>query len=609
MEHADQGYSVALSADGNTAIVGGPGDNSNAGAAWVFTRSGGVWTQQGSKLVGTGAVGTADQGCSVALSADGNTAIVGGPGDNSDAGAAWVFTRSGGVWTQQGSKLVGTGAVGNADQGISVALSADGNTAIVGGPGDNSNAGAAWVFTRSGGVWTQQGSKLVGTGAVGAAHQGYSVALSADGNTAIVGGPGDNSNAGAAWVFTRSGGVWTQQGSKLVGTGAVGTAEQGYSVALSADGNTAIVGGPGDNSNTGAAWVFVQPTLPSLQVTQTEAIAASRTQGRPTLQVTPSTKIFASGTVGGPFSPSTFSYTLTASSGSATYSITNLPAWLTASSTSGIVTKSGKTITFKVNSHANKLSASTYVGSINFRNATNPVGSTALVASLTPTPPPPPPPPIPAQYTIAVSASPSADGTVSGGGTFPAGSSQTVTATANSGYSFVNWTASGSVVSTSASYTFTLNGNVTLVANFSSPSTGIIPANRITTWKPGVTYNGGIPNRTTIYKTLSPLGGTSDDTPQIQAALDSCPANQVVMLAAGTFNINGNGLWFRTSNCTLRGVGPGTGASGGNLAAEMNNNPAGSHLVPGGTGTFLKKADRATNANYGIMYVGGSNEF
>ena len=185
---------------------------------------------------------------------------MGGLDDNSGTGAAWVFTRSGGVWTQQGSKLVGTGAVGNAGQGISVALSADGNTAIVGGSGDNSDTGAAWVYTRSGGVWTQQGSKLVGTGAVGSAEQGRSVALSADGNTAIVGGPGDNSYTGAAWVFTRSGGVWTQQGSKLVGTGAVGNADQGYSVALSADGNTAIVGGPADNSDTGAAWVFVQPS-------------------------------------------------------------------------------------------------------------------------------------------------------------------------------------------------------------------------------------------------------------------------------------------------------------------------------------------------------------
>jgi hypothetical protein len=77
--------------------------------------------------------------------------------------------------------------------------------AIVGGYSDSSFAGAAWVFTRSSGVWSQQGSKLVGTGALGSAEQGYSVALSADGNTAIVGGPSDSSSVGATWVFTRSG--------------------------------------------------------------------------------------------------------------------------------------------------------------------------------------------------------------------------------------------------------------------------------------------------------------------------------------------------------------------------------------------------------------------
>jgi len=243
-----QGTSVALSADGNTAIMGGPSDNRTTGAAWVFTRSGGVWTQQGNKLVGSGVPPLPPgQGMSVALSSDGNTAIVGGWG----AEAAWVFTRSAGAWTQQGKKLVGTGAVGSARQGMSVALSADGNTAIVGGWSDNNKTGAIWVFTRSAGIWTQQGKKLVGTDAVGSARQGMSVALSADGNTAIVGGPGDNpwdrsvpfglGPAGAAWVFTRTGGVWTQQGNKLVGTGAV--ARQGTSVALSADGNVAIVGG------------------------------------------------------------------------------------------------------------------------------------------------------------------------------------------------------------------------------------------------------------------------------------------------------------------------------------------------------------------------------
>src|SRR5262252_148215 len=91
-------------------------------------------------------------------------------------------------FTQQGPKLVGTGAVGNAQQGQSVALSADGNTAMVGGWLDTSQIGAAWVFTRSNGVWVQQGPKLVGSGAVGNALQGYSVALSRDSNTVIVGG-------------------------------------------------------------------------------------------------------------------------------------------------------------------------------------------------------------------------------------------------------------------------------------------------------------------------------------------------------------------------------------------------------------------------------------
>jgi hypothetical protein len=108
-----------------------------------------------------------------------------------------VFTRSGGVWTQQGNKLVGTTSAyggGLWSQGASVALSADGNTAIVGGPSDDRTTGAAWVFTRDGDVWTQQGNKLVGTDAYRAGKpplplgQGMSVALSADGNTAMVGG-------------------------------------------------------------------------------------------------------------------------------------------------------------------------------------------------------------------------------------------------------------------------------------------------------------------------------------------------------------------------------------------------------------------------------------
>jgi hypothetical protein len=312
---AEQGQSVSLSADGNTAIVGGWQDNSNAGAAWVWTRSGGVWTQQGAKLVGSGAVGGAWQGFSVSLSADGNTAIVGAYADNSFAGAAWVWTRSGGVWTQQGAKLVGSGAVGNAQQGRSVSLSADGNTAIVGGYQDNGLKGAAWVWTRSGGVWTQQGTKLVGSGAVGNAQQGWSVSLSSDGNTAIVGGEADNGGAGAAWVWTRSGGVWTQLGTKLVGSGAVGAATQGASVSLSADGNTAIAGGVQDNSYVGAVWVFIYSAPASATQLAFVQQPAATVAGLP---ITPAVTVQLQDSGGSPVAQSGVTITMSLSSGTGT---------------------------------------------------------------------------------------------------------------------------------------------------------------------------------------------------------------------------------------------------------------------------------------------------
>jgi hypothetical protein len=252
---AEQGVSVALSGDGNTALVGGQADDSYVGAAWVFTRTGTTWDQQGPKLVGSGVIGAAWEGNSVALSSDGNTALIGGYRDNAGVGAAWVFTRTGTTWDQQGPKLVGSDAIGNAFQGSAVALSGDGNTALIGGSGDDGGVGAAWVFTRSSSAWTQQ-SKLA-SGENVAAQQGLSVALSSDGNTALVGAPGANSQAGAAWVFTRAESAWTLQ-SQLLGSGVSGAAGQGVSVALSNDGNTALLGGPGDDNWTGAAWAFTR---------------------------------------------------------------------------------------------------------------------------------------------------------------------------------------------------------------------------------------------------------------------------------------------------------------------------------------------------------------
>jgi hypothetical protein len=255
---AHQGSSSALSADGNTMLVGGYTDNGNAGAVWAYTRSAGVWTQQGAKITPSDETLPGYFGTSVALSADGNTAMIGGYWDNTGVGAAWVFTRTAGVWTQQGLKLVGTGATGVAWQGRDVNLSADGNTAIVGGYKDNASVGAAWIYTRSGGVWTQVGAKLVGAGRVGASNQGSSVGLSADGTTAYVGGYSDNASVGAVWIYTLVAGTWTQQGAKLTATGETGAGQFGQSTEMSLDGNTIVAGAASDNAANGAAFVFTR---------------------------------------------------------------------------------------------------------------------------------------------------------------------------------------------------------------------------------------------------------------------------------------------------------------------------------------------------------------
>jgi len=110
------------------------------------------------------------------------------------------------------------------------------------------------------------------------------VALSSDGNTALIGGDDDNGGVGAAWVFTRAASTWTQQ-QKLSGSGESGSAMFGYSVALSSEGNTALIAGPYDNSHVGAAWVFagapttttlassMNPTPAGQQVTYTATVS------------------------------------------------------------------------------------------------------------------------------------------------------------------------------------------------------------------------------------------------------------------------------------------------------------------------------------------------
>ncbi|MCC6551862.1 MAG: hypothetical protein IT372_02420 [Polyangiaceae bacterium] len=256
--YADQlGISVAVS--GDTALVGADGDDEmgdHSGSAYVFVRSGAAWTQQ-TKLLA--AEGQAVDWFGMHLALGGDTAVIGAPGDDdlgNHAGSAYVFARSGAVWTQQAKLLAGDGSA--EDQlGISVAVSGD--TALVGAYADDdlgSNAGSAYVFVRSGAAWTQQAKLLAGDGAAGDSFGG-SVAISGD--SALVGSGWDDHlgfNSGSAYVFTRSGAAWTQEAKLLAGDGAAED-QLGHSVALSGD--TAAIGAWMDDdmgADSGSAYIF-----------------------------------------------------------------------------------------------------------------------------------------------------------------------------------------------------------------------------------------------------------------------------------------------------------------------------------------------------------------
>ncbi len=339
------GNSIALSGDGSTMAVGAPfesggaaGINGNqrdnsmyaAGAVYLYVRQGDSWVQQA--YVKASNPGQSDHfGSSVALSRDGSTLAVaahweasaatginGNQSDNSipQAGAVYVFTRTGTTWTQQAYvKASNTGRpgkggddVGDGDQfGYAMALSGDGNTLaagaitedggamqIDGNQHDDSatSAGAVYVYARTGTTWAQQA--YVKTSHMGAGDLlGFALALSFDGNTLAAtafdedgAGKGfnpahDNAsiNSGALYIFTRQTGTWSQQ-AYLKGSRNETSDGFGFAVGLSDDGNTVAVGagdeacltpgvdppgcmddappGRGANIWVGAAYVFVR---------------------------------------------------------------------------------------------------------------------------------------------------------------------------------------------------------------------------------------------------------------------------------------------------------------------------------------------------------------
>lgn len=261
------GQGVSISADGNTVLIGAYGDSdggTNTGSAYIFTRSGITWAYQAKLMAADRAAGDIF-GRSVSISGDSNTVLIGAHGDDdkgSNSGSAYIFVRSGSTWTQQAKLVAGDGAASDFF-GYGGSLSTDGNTALVGGYGNDdggSNSGSAYIFTRSGSTWTQQ-NKLLATDRTADDFFGFGLSISGDGNTALVGAYGDDDNgtgSGSAYIFTRSGSIWTQQAKLLAADAAAGDTF-GYGVSLSADGNSALVGayGADDNgANTGCAYIF-----------------------------------------------------------------------------------------------------------------------------------------------------------------------------------------------------------------------------------------------------------------------------------------------------------------------------------------------------------------
>ena len=273
------GYSVAISSDGNTVIVGARYEGTYyAGAAYIFTWSetSSSWSEE--KIQASDKQAGDYFGTSIAISGDGNTAIVGayqedavvGTNTLSASGAAYIFTWSetSSSWSEQ-QKIQASDKQAYDYFGGSVSISGDGNTVIVGARYEDSKfwseSGAAYIFTWSetSSNWSEQ-QKIQASDNQQGDHFGYSVAISGDGNTAIVGARGEG-GTGAADLFTWSGTSWDEQdiihaSDKQAGDGF------GNSVSISEDGNTAIVGanyedavvGTNTITDTGAAYIFTR---------------------------------------------------------------------------------------------------------------------------------------------------------------------------------------------------------------------------------------------------------------------------------------------------------------------------------------------------------------
>jgi len=263
----EDSFGKSVSVSGYTALVGAQCDDDRgfySGSAYLFVRGSGTWSQQAKLTASDGA--TADFfGDSVSLSGD--TALVGASYDDdrgTESGSAYIFTRSGSTWSQQ-AKL--TASDGASKDWFSISISVNMDTALVGAYGDDDRgyySGSAYLFTRKGSTWSQQ-TKL--TASDGAAWDYFGWSVSVSGTTALVGADNDDDRggeSGSAYLFTRSGSTWNQQ-TKL--TASDGAAKDYFGNSVSMSGAAALAGAYGDDdkgNDSGSAYFvsFCQELFP-----------------------------------------------------------------------------------------------------------------------------------------------------------------------------------------------------------------------------------------------------------------------------------------------------------------------------------------------------------
>lgn len=245
-EYDEYGYSIALSDDGNIVAIGAKEDTDDQlkpGYAQVFNWNGTAWEQMGDNLVGNDPYDRF--GCNICCCSDGHTVAVASRNSplGDEAGSVMVYEWTGSSWTPKGGEILGD-AAGDFFGSSSISLSSDGNILAAGSPfGGQSGTGYVKTFQWNGTTWEQRGSQLYGEFA--GDMFGMSVSLGSDGNTLAVGArtfDGEGMNRGQVKVYSWDGSDWVQKGNSVVGPDDY--AYLGWSVSLSADGDSYVVGLP-----------------------------------------------------------------------------------------------------------------------------------------------------------------------------------------------------------------------------------------------------------------------------------------------------------------------------------------------------------------------------